>query len=217
MSSVWKLERYSRYVTEKNHGKGGWEVYESEKAELNLTLTECSFLVICHGTTVIESHSVVTSRAWMRGLVIGDSMMFLYKVKGNTRKFKIKFKSVNNDSGIKLCSQCTEKLSKYFPIKINSQSTTSQSQEATQDPNGEQVQGEAVVETLEGEITLSKMAEVLSGKLKANLPKAYEEHKYPTEETGLLLRLCLTDPSFPAFVEHVEKELKNIINESEPL
>ncbi|ESO83165.1 hypothetical protein LOTGIDRAFT_236765 [Lottia gigantea] len=215
MSFIWKLEKYARHDVSRNEGKGGWEVYESSKAELNMTLTESSFLVICHGPTVVESHSLVTARASIRGLVKGDSMMIMYKIRGNTRKFRISFKPTEAQSGIQVCQGCTDKLNKFFPVKITIE-PTSESQEATQDPNKmETNETEPQVQTLEGEVSMSTMAQVLTGQLKANLPKAYKETNLPTQDIGMFLRMCLSDPSFPDFVENVDQELKKITKETE--
>lgn len=45
------------------------------------------------------------------------------------------------------------------------------------------------------------------------LPEAYR-HSYSTQgELELILRICLLDSSFPAFVEKVEAELRKLLEE----
>lgn len=47
------------------------------------------------------------------------------------------------------------------------------------------------------------------------LPEVYR-HSYLTQgDLELILRLCLLDPSFPAFVEKVEAELRKLLEEWE--
>ena len=56
--------------------------------------------------------------------------------------------------------------------------------------------------------------QVVTGKVKADLPAAYQQCDISQENISMMVRLCLTDPTFPAFVESVEKELHKIIEES---
>ena len=43
-----------------------------------------------------------------------------------------------------------------------------------------------------------------------NLPKAYRESHIPTDIVSDMVHLCLTDMSFPSFVEDVDKEIKRL-------
>jgi len=47
---------------------------------------------------------------------------------------------------------------------------------------------------------------------KDSLPIAYSSTNYPTgDELDSLVRLCLIDPNFPAFVEEIETAVQTII------
>lgn len=58
---------------------------------------------------------------------------------------------------------------------------------------------------------LELLFQVVSGHLKARLPVAYQHCDFPPEEIKTVIRLCLTDPSFPAFVQQVDTQLQKLI------
>lgn len=67
---------------------------------------------------------------------------------------------------------------------------------------------------LEGEITLARMAEVVSGATTERLWTTYDRTRsMEGVKLNSLIKLCLADPSFPAYVEQVEKELKKVKDE----
>lgn len=45
--------------------------------------------------------------------------------------------------------------------------------------------------------------------LPRELGRAYANTHFPTQQLPLLIRLCLSDSEFPAFVEAIEQELNN--------
>lgn len=45
------------------------------------------------------------------------------------------------------------------------------------------------------------------------LPEVYRHSRLTQGDLELLLRVCLLDPSFPAFVEKVEAELRKLLEE----
>ncbi|XP_046362913.2 meiotic recombination protein REC114-like [Haliotis rufescens] len=213
MSEVWKIEKYARYLTTPSApGKGQWQQYDDNDGDLVLTLTDSSHLVLCRSTTVMESHSLVTARAWMRGMTKRDSMLLMYKVANETRRFRLKFYGCDGRTAEKQCAVCAEKLSKFFPVKMDSQTTKSMEITSTNEKSKDAVSPQRTqVELIQGEVTLGKMAQVVSGHLKARLPVAYQHCDFPPEEIKTVIRLCLTDPSFPAFVQQVDTQLQKLI------
>ncbi|XP_041361976.1 meiotic recombination protein REC114-like [Gigantopelta aegis] len=272
MASSWKLERYARYVT--NIPGGHWQYYDDAKEELRLTLTDSDHLVLFQGYTVMESLSLKTSKAWMRGMVKTDSMLLMYKVQvrnatarvkfftprilnlshwEETRRFSVKFHASDPAIGKAICDDCLQKLANYFPIKMASESQTSLTSNSIHDmtdyvkgeKDGEKkkemvstlyandqkkrtvLQGQNVssiaeekpenenkVKKLSGDVTLGQIAEVVTGKVNTELPAAYQQCNVSKENISTMVRLCLTDPAFPAFVDSVEQELNKIMAES---
>lgn len=51
------------------------------------------------------------------------------------------------------------------------------------------------------------------GERELSLPMAYHQCTLPSGDLEALLRLCLLDSGFPAFVEEVEKKLKELMQE----
>ncbi|XP_053110338.1 meiotic recombination protein REC114 isoform X8 [Hemicordylus capensis] len=61
----------------------------------------------------------------------------------------------------------------------------------------------------QGRVSVAELAQyVLTSH--SELPLAYQQMMWKSEDLGRFIRLCLLDRSFPAFVEEVEKELKKI-------
>ncbi|XP_046549053.1 meiotic recombination protein REC114-like [Haliotis rubra] len=213
MPEVWKIEKYARYLTTPSVvGKGHWQQYDDNDGDLVLTLTDSSHLVLCRSSTVMESHSLVTARAWMRGMTKRDSMLLMYKVANETRRFRMKFYASDGITAENQCAACAERLSKFFPVKMDSPTTKSMDVTSTNEKPKDAVNPQvSQVELLQGEVTLGKMAQVVSGHLRARLPVAYQHCDFPPEEMKTMIRLCLTDPSFPAFVQQVDTQLQKLI------
>ncbi|XP_025090892.1 uncharacterized protein LOC112562101 isoform X2 [Pomacea canaliculata] len=90
--ATWQLEKYARYVvTKKGTTSGEWKYYSDKPCQrLVMTLTDTEHLVICHGSCILESHSLVTARAWMRGLSKTDSLLLMYKYKQSADKNQVR-------------------------------------------------------------------------------------------------------------------------------
>ena len=58
--------------------------------------------------------------------------------------------------------------------------------------------------------TLCSVKELMANKMP--LGQAYAECFTPEEDLRSFIRLCLTDQSFPGFVDKVDKELGNILS-----
>ncbi|KAL5013118.1 hypothetical protein ScPMuIL_007388 [Solemya velum] len=139
----------------------------------------------------------------MRGISKGDSLLVLYRLKGDTRRFRIKFSDTPDKSSSAHARICFEILSKLFPIKMSVEE------------NKSGVVADIPCLTLEGNASLGDIGKVLSSNVGAKLPLAYHQHtSLPTEHIGTFLKLCLSDVNFPAFVEAVDKELSILKQES---
>ena len=63
------------------------------------------------------------------------------------------------------------------------------------------------------DIYLTDLLQVVTGKVRGGLPAAYQQCDMSKDNISMMVQLCLTDPTFPAFVESVEQELNKIIEE----
>ncbi|XP_013395079.1 meiotic recombination protein REC114 isoform X1 [Lingula anatina] len=214
----YSLLKYARYVnTAADNGTKPvysrqnetmeWKYYEAtDENPLTLTLTESQQFVISYGNKIMESHYLVGSHTWLRGVCKGDSMMILCKIQNESRKFRLKFSSTELCSGTQQCASCTATLRKYFPLKAEGDLEAVM---AFEECIAKEDMDEA--RSLVGEVSVADMAKALSGEMFASLPLSYHHSNMPQEELSTILRLCLSDSSFPAFVGEVEAELKNIV------
>jgi len=56
----------------------------------------------------------------------------------------------------------------------------------------------------------------MRGQLKATLPMAYQSVSMTEEQLSTMVRLCLTDSSFPQFVGLVEAAIDKVLKEDTP-
>lgn len=138
-----------------------------------------------------------------------------------SRRFKVQFSAANGQSGDVLCHSCTELLESHLSIQYRDESRTNVGPgEYSQLQNSQtfsqsQVQPmleepETAVSTHSDTISVGSVAEATLQKKPLPMSRAYANTDYPTDQLATFIRLCLTDPNFPAFVEAVEKELQHI-------
>ncbi|KAL3891576.1 hypothetical protein ACJMK2_003847 [Sinanodonta woodiana] len=198
---MFPLDRYARlFQTSETHTPGAedsWEFYDATEQALEMTLMKNHILLIHHGKTLLETLNM-SEASTLRGVCRGSSMLIIYKLKTHTRRFRVKFKDYQNLTAVESCSKVANILSKYFPLKISNIE-----KDMTKETSASQ--------TLTGEVTLGQISQVLTKKGSGSLPMAYNTICL-TQPANIdsIVRLCLADPSFPAFVESVEKTLLNI-------
>ncbi|KAH9512632.1 hypothetical protein Btru_038993 [Bulinus truncatus] len=162
-AQTWCLDRYARFMN-RNTKEGIWKPYDNEKEMLVMTLTQQCQLMITRGSTLLESHNLMTAGSIMRGLSRTDSLLFLYKLKDETRRFKVKFSPSETKSGQEMCASAVQVLSEFIMIKTSI--TVNLPGDSNQEDRLNQVTGQnkASQDTLEtssimqGEITVGTMA-----------------------------------------------------------
>nr|XP_022323607.1 meiotic recombination protein REC114-like isoform X2 [Crassostrea virginica] len=198
---VWKIQRYAR---QKAVHKGGdsieWEDYDGKDFPLELRIHQGN-LTLTQAKTIRECYNLPASASTLRAVSKGDTLLVIYRLRTNTHRFRVKFAGGENS-----CQECAEQMSEFFPVKILPTSI-----DPCQNEDNKSRQEKPV---LEGEVTLSKMAEVVCGTATERLWTSYDgSQSMKGIQLNSLVKLCLGDPSFPAFVEEVEKELNKIIKE----
>ncbi|TNN43675.1 Meiotic recombination protein REC114 [Liparis tanakae] len=66
-------------------------------------------------------------------------------------------------------------------------------------------------EVVTGSLTIRRLTQHILGESAVTLPRAYRDPPPAAGDLEPVLRLCLLDPGFPAFVESVEDELKKLL------
>ncbi|GFR78856.1 meiotic recombination protein REC114-like [Elysia marginata] len=185
---------------------------------MSLMLSDVHQLVITQGSAILESHSLLSARNWMRGLCRNDSLLFMCRIqvsgKTEVRKFRVRFCADGSSSACDQCRVCVEKLHQFFPIKTSVAKSSADDVPSQNDVSGslEASSTGHQQKTLEGEVTLGHLAQNLLSS--ERLPLAYTQHHTSPETLQQMLRMCLADPAFPAFVHSVESELNNIVQGS---
>ncbi|XP_013779644.1 uncharacterized protein LOC106464078 isoform X2 [Limulus polyphemus] len=185
-------------VQEDTYG-GSWKYVGGDEGDLYLSYLDADYLVISKGSTLHETVSLFNGKYWLRGVVKGDSMLIVNKLKIESRRFRVQFYSDIGRSAIEQCEDCVKILSNHIPFKYNLLSPFSQP------PS---IKPQVHAKKILGEVTASLMIQAVTKE--TELPRAYQHTNIPVNQIKSLLFLCLCDPNFPAFVRQVQKALHEI-------
>ncbi|KAL4218514.1 hypothetical protein ACF0H5_023248 [Mactra antiquata] len=205
---LWSLEKYARMITEpftSGTSKDGWQTFTNEAENIQLTLTSSHQLLIHCGQKLMESISLSSMSKCLKGVSRGDSLLVVYKMSERSHRFRMKFLPKSTESGEKQCRTCSDKLSHYFPIMLpDTLNTGSSSQQVSCTPDN--------VSVLNGDVTISQISQALLSNT-TSLPDLYHKTSKSDVDLNTIIKLCLTDTNFPAFVGQVERELEKIKSE----
>ncbi|ELU17819.1 hypothetical protein CAPTEDRAFT_194956 [Capitella teleta] len=194
MDRTWKLSKYARWsaVTK------DWQITDSDKdQELRLTLTKSKHLVVSFGHhSVQENFSLWNAVSTVKAFIKDDSMLVVCQIKLNeSRRFRIQFAESGDCSAVKNCQQASQIISTLMPVKELGKANSAE-EKATP-----------------SEVPLKSLVEMLTDD-KSSLPRAYRRATtLPPNSLKTMIRLCLSDCNFPAFVGQVEKELNAMKSE----
>ncbi|KAH3710005.1 uncharacterized protein LOC127857882 [Dreissena polymorpha] len=216
----WNLERYARLTSviigkEIAQGKDGWECYDNKLEPLQMMVTSSCQLLIHHGRRQLESMFLQQCTNEVKGVSKGDSLLIVCNMKNHHRRFRVKF-SADTDkggkSGLENCHQCVVALSRHMQIKVPA---------CADGVNGSRKVQDTLLGTpskdviLDGDVTIGQIAEAMSSPSGPQLPAPYSalHSNGILGDLNTMVKMCLTDPAFPAFVGQVEKELEKLKKE----
>ncbi|XP_052761715.1 meiotic recombination protein REC114-like [Mya arenaria] len=213
---VWMLERYARLTSqivgrEIMPAKDGWEYFDKKDESLQL-LVSADQLLVHQGKRQVESLNLSAAGTWVKGVNKGDSLMVVCNLKNFTgRRFRVKFSPSTEKTAISLCRECIDVLAKYFPIKLPGGNETGSA--PMQVTSQRSLSGSM---TLTDDVTIGQIAQAISSPSRPQMPSPYSRFHDNSYHGDLntQVKLCLTDPEFPAFVGQVERELEKIKRES---
>lgn len=200
----WVLKKYARFTepnaTEQSCDQGSshgeWQTYDSTTVPARLVLTEAPNLLVLQGDRIQENYSLAGVGESIRGISRGDTLLLLMKMKDSTRRFRVQFAELVDTTGVDQCENCVQHLSTHVHIK------------------NVQIQGAENTDTsVTNDLPLPTMAKILTGDVTTSLPQAYQQADIEPENLDMLVRLCLTDPTFPSLVAGVQEKLNDIIGE----
>uniref|UniRef100_A0AAY4AUP2 Uncharacterized protein n=1 Tax=Denticeps clupeoides TaxID=299321 RepID=A0AAY4AUP2_9TELE len=138
---------------------------------------------------------------------------------GESRLFRVQFDGSSRAEAVEQCSSAVLRLQEYLPVGSQSdwQFHIIRSQHGCRISCRFDVISTSPIlpdpELAQGTLSLRCLAQHFLGEGDLSLPMAYHHLALPHGDLEPFLRLCLFDPSFPAFVEEVEGELKKLANE----
>ncbi|XP_068178293.1 meiotic recombination protein REC114 isoform X2 [Antennarius striatus] len=218
---AWKLQRYGRFVPGCGETEGSpWKVFEADgnKPEIVLRLVECGYMLVLQGEECLDRIPLLWASDILKVFQKSDNLMFRFTVKGEGRMMRMQFYGSSKAEAIKMCSSAVEKLMEYIPVttQANTLPHPGQSSAEGSAPAIQSMQEKAVAvepEVVQGSVTFKRLTQHFLGETSMTLPEIYCYSSLAQGNLGPILRACLLDPTFPAFVQKVEEELKKLVEE----
>lgn len=214
-SSSWTLKRFARYVpVSKENSEIPWKVYEAKKSAILLTIVDSGYFLVMRGQESLDTVHLVSSRDSIKVQQKSDNLVFRFTLKGASRMIRMQFDGQTREEALKECSSALKKLMEYLPVTAL--------EEAPLPPNQTHTEIAAPViqpgndvghepEPVQGKLPLKKLVEHCLGDTVLSLPQLYHHSHLAEGDLEPILRVFLLDPSFHAFVENVETELKKLL------
>ncbi|XP_041642986.1 meiotic recombination protein REC114 isoform X2 [Cheilinus undulatus] len=217
----WRLKRYGRFVpgSEETGGKA-WKVFETndDKPGVVLTILESGYLMVLQGKQSLDTIPLLCASDSLKVYQKSDNLMFQFTVKGERRMMRMQFNGSSKAEAIKKCSSAAEKLMEYIPVTTQKDTPLALNQTPAgvtapvkQTSQRKSVGAEPGV--VKGSLSIEHLTQHFLGDTAVTLPQVYHHSSLAQVDLGPILRLCLLDPSFPAFVDDVEGELRKLLEE----
>ncbi|XP_058484631.1 meiotic recombination protein REC114 isoform X2 [Solea solea] len=216
---MWRLKRYGRFVPgSRETGRKSWKVFDTNgsKPEIVLTIVDPGYLLVLQGQESLDTIPLLCGSEFVKVHQKSDNLMFRITMKGESRMMRMQFDGSNGAEAVKECSSAVEKLTEYMPVTTQDDAAPPHNQPPAE-VAAPVTQGKAVGAypevTAQGSLSIKQLTEHFLGEAAVALPEVY--HHSPLAQCDLepILRVCLLDPNFHAFVEKVEGELKKLIQE----
>ncbi|KTG36525.1 hypothetical protein cypCar_00040501 [Cyprinus carpio] len=197
---VWKLRRYGRFLPE---GKAKSKSSASNRAWK-------------------EGFSLLNAQSFLKIQHKSDSLLFNITIKGESRLIRLQFEGSSRAEAAGFCSKAVERLQDYVPVQqhLSTPASAAPADPAEPGPSTQQQQQQAPEDAPRvapavamGPLSIKHLSQYFLGERELSLPMAYHQCTLPSGDLEALLRLCLLDAGFPAFVEEVEKKLKELTQE----
>ncbi|XP_039982867.1 meiotic recombination protein REC114 isoform X2 [Xiphias gladius] len=221
-SQVWRLKRYGRFVPS-SAATGGkpWKVFEANdsKPEIFLTIVESGYLLVLQGEESLDTIPLLCGSGSLKVHQKSDNLMFRFTVQGESRVIRLQFDGSSRADAVKECSSAVEKLTEYMPVTTQDDAPPLHNQppaEVSAPVRQETWQGKALgvePEVVQGSMSIKHLAQHFLGETAVTLPPVYHHGSLAQADLEPILRVCLLDPSFHAFVEKVEGELRKLLQE----
>ncbi|XP_037651562.1 meiotic recombination protein REC114 isoform X1 [Sebastes umbrosus] len=217
ISQSWKLKRYGRFdpgSTETKH----WQVFDAScnKPEIFLTIVDSGYLLVLQGQESLDTIPLLCGHDCLKVHQKSDNLMFRFTVKGESRMMRMQFDGSSRTEATKECSSAVEKLKEYVSVSTEDDAPLPPNQPPAEVTAPATQQGEAAgvePEVVQGSLSIKRLTQHMLGETAVTLPQVYRHGSVEQGDLEPMLRVCLLDPSFPAFVEKVEGELRKLLQE----
>ncbi|XP_018522346.1 meiotic recombination protein REC114 [Lates calcarifer] len=217
-NQVWRLKRYGRFIPgSREKSAKPWKVFEANgrKPEIVLTIVESGYLLVLQGQESLDTIPLLGGSDLLKVHQKSDNLMFRFTVKGESRMIRMQFDGSSRAEAIKECSSAVEKLMEYLPVTTQDDAPLPLNQPPAE-ASAPVIQGKAVgiePEVVQGSLSIKRLAQHLLGETAVTLPQVYRHGSLAQGDLEPFLRVCLLDPSFHAFVENVEGELRKLLQD----
>uniref|UniRef100_A0A3P9IG89 Meiotic recombination protein REC114 n=3 Tax=Oryzias latipes TaxID=8090 RepID=A0A3P9IG89_ORYLA len=222
VSQTWNLKRYGRFIPCSGKNKKAqkpWKIFEDKngKSKIFLTILESGHLLVTRGQESLETIPLLSGCDCLKVQQKSDNLMFQMTVKGVSRMLRMQFDGRDRAEAMSECSSAAEELKKYLSVTTLDDPAVHPNQPPADTPApatqliGEEKSLEADI--MEGSLPIQHLAKHFLGKASLTLPQMHSHTRLAESDLEPLLRLCLLDPSFPAFVEKVEAQLQKLLEE----
>ncbi|XP_072551840.1 meiotic recombination protein REC114 [Salminus brasiliensis] len=217
---VWRLKRYGRFQPKaKDRGENcSWKVFESSKTTgmLELIILESGHLLVSQAQELLEGFSLLSAQSFLKIHQKSDSLLFHMTLKGESRMMRVQFDGSSRSEAVEFCSKAAERLQEYLPVGTQEPPAPPPATHTTETEQQKQTPAEtpqATPDVTQESLSIKHLAQHFLGEHRLSLPLAYHHSTLPPGDVEDLLRLCLLDCGFPAFVEEVENKLKGLLPE----
>ncbi|XP_044063663.1 meiotic recombination protein REC114 isoform X2 [Siniperca chuatsi] len=188
------------------------------KPEIVLTIVESGYLLVLQGQESLDTIPLLCGSDFLKVHQKSDNLMFRFTVEGESRMIRMQFDGSSRAEAIKECSSAMEKLMEYMPVATQDDAPPPPNQSPTEvfAPVIQTWQGKAVgvePEVVQGSLSIKRLTQHFLGETAVTLPQVYRHGSLAQGDLEPILRICLLDPSFHAFVEKVEGELRKLLQE----
>ncbi|XP_044191492.1 meiotic recombination protein REC114 [Thunnus albacares] len=217
-SLTWRLKRYGRFIPGSTKTAGRpWKVFEANgnEPEIVITIVEYGYLLVLQGQESLDTIPLLHGSDFIKVHQKTDNLMFRFTVRGESRMIRMQFDGSSRAEAIKECSSAVEKLMEYLPVTTQDDAPPPLNQPPTE-VSAPLIQGKAVgveSEVVQGSLSIKRLTQHFLGENAVTLPKVYQHGSLAQGDLEPILRVCLLDPSFHAFVEKVEGELRKLLQE----
>ncbi|XP_041917576.1 meiotic recombination protein REC114 [Alosa sapidissima] len=215
--SVWKLRRYGRLLPANKNDctNTSWKVYDSKESEdeIAVCILDSGHFLVSQAEELLEGFSLINAASFLKVQKKADVLLFQATLKGESRIFRVQFDGASRPEAIEECERAVLRLQDFLPVGSQEKPAPSSSSSTQLPLQAEQAGSAEATLEVQGSLPLKRLSQHFLGEGSLSLPLLYQASSPLAPADLELLRLCLLDPAFPAFVEEVEGELRKLCQE----